>query len=259
MKPRIRVVPGTLQATDDAELATEEITLAEQAHRALRQDIIAGDLEAGQPLRLEYLKERYGLSFSPIREALNRLKTERLVVSTPSRGFRVAPFSEAEMWDAIETRILIDCEALRRSISRGDDEWTQHLVASFNELTQSASQPGGLGEEQASAQASTLEARHRAFHEALICACGSQWLMDLSAQLYAQTERYRRPSLKIASPMPTDRDVGREHKDLLSVTVARDSVQATGLLAMHYRETGRFIQRQTRLAAEASARASRTG
>jgi len=55
----------------------EEITLAEQVYRSLRRDLISGDIEPGQSLRLEFLKQRYGISFSPIREALNRLQSER--------------------------------------------------------------------------------------------------------------------------------------------------------------------------------------
>jgi GntR family carbon starvation induced transcriptional regulator len=77
--------------------------------------------------------------------------------------------------------------------------------------------------------------------------------------MYAQTERYRRPSFRSAPAIKTDRDVAREHRELLSAAVARDSLQAAGLLAMHYRETGRFIQKLGRLASEESAHAARTG
>ena len=48
---------------------------------------MSGAFAPGQSLRLELLKQRYGSSFSPIREALNRLRSERMVVSTTSRGF----------------------------------------------------------------------------------------------------------------------------------------------------------------------------
>ncbi len=230
MKARVRVVRAT-GAASVGEM--EEITLAEQVYRVLRKDIIAGDIEAGFPLRLEFLKERYGISFSPLREALNRLQTERLVVSTTSRGFRVAPFSESEMWDAIDARILIDCEALRRSLLHGDDEWEARMVGAFHSLMLATDRHADSlepVEEQ-------LEERHLSFHQSLIAACGSRWLLDLSEQLYAQTERYRRPSLR-------DRrrwNVGEEHRLLLDAATARDADRATKLLADHYRETGRMV------------------
>src|ERR1700752_568901 len=82
-------------------------TLGEAAYHRLRADIIVGTFKAGEPLRLEALRQRYGLSFSPLREALMRLQSERLVLPTALRGFSVAPLSREEIEDATETRILI--------------------------------------------------------------------------------------------------------------------------------------------------------
>ncbi len=84
------------------------LTLTEQTYRSLRHDIVSGGLQPGTALRLDALRKRYGSSFSPIREALTRLHSEKLVVSQAVRGFRVAPLSTAELWDAVEARILID-------------------------------------------------------------------------------------------------------------------------------------------------------
>src|SRR3954465_1927300 len=63
---------------DAGESAPAPGTLSQSAYQRLRADIVAGVLEAGKPLRLEALRQRYGLSFSPLREALMRLQSERL-------------------------------------------------------------------------------------------------------------------------------------------------------------------------------------
>lgn len=244
MKPRVK---ATYPASSEREAAgdeLEDISLAEQARRSLRRDIILGVLLPDQTLKLEFLKERYGISFSPIREALNSLESERLVVSVPSKGFKVAPLSGAEMWDAIETRILIDCEALKRSIKTGDDDWEVQLVGSFHALKLAIKSLNT-----ASVQAETeevLATRHQEFHRCLLSACGSAWLKQLSNQLYAQTERYRRPTLRgnNSSYKPSaanSRDVNKEHADLLDAVLARDEVNACEILAFHYRQTGHMI------------------
>ncbi|WPH16309.1 GntR family transcriptional regulator [Variovorax paradoxus] len=222
----------------------EDLSLAEQARRSLRRDITQGVLEPGQTLKLEFLKGRYGISFSPIREALTSLEGERLVVSSPSKGFKVAPLSEEEMWDAIETRILIDCEALRRSIRNGDDAWEVQLVSAFHAL-KLAAKPWDTGRLAQEAE-ELLELRHLEFHRSLIACCNSSWLKQLSAQFYVQTERYRLPNLRgannpYAPSKPIKRDVNREHADLLAATVGRDSDMASALLAKHYRDTGNMI------------------
>lgn len=249
MKPRIRLVRAGASETSTLEADFEAITLAEQAHRAMRRDILAGALPAGQPLRLESLKARYGISFSPLREALNRLQSEQLVVSTTSRGFRVAPFSEEEMWDAIETRIVIECEALRRSLARGDDVWEANVMDAFRALLKATDEHALHAEppEHAAGPASPADERleecHYAFHRSLLAACGSKWLLELSAKLYAQTERYRRPSLQDGKYWSRERDVALEHRQLVDAVAARDAGQAAGLLARHYRETGRAVKK----------------
>ena len=244
MKPRVKAMRLASIEGQPIDNQFEDITLAEQARRSLRRDITQGVLEPGQTLKLEFLKERYGISFSPIREALTSLESERLVVSSPSKGFKVAPLSAEEMWDAIEARILIDCEALRRSIRNGDDAWEVQLVSAFHAL-KLAAKPSDAGRLDQEAE-ELLELRHLEFHRSLIACCNSSWLKQLSAQLYAQTERYRRPNLRgannpYASPKPNKRDVNKEHADLLAATVERNGDMASALLAKHYRDTGNMI------------------
>src|SRR6516162_6845647 len=111
------------------EAKAKDGTLTDQAYLSLRRDILQGAFKAGQPLRLEGLKDRYGISFSPLREALNRLHSEQLVDVAALRGFRIAKMSLPQMWDNIETRILIETEALKRSVKKGGDIWEANLVS----------------------------------------------------------------------------------------------------------------------------------
>lgn len=201
------------------------MTLADQVYHQMRQDIVSGALRPGQPLRLEALRARYGAGFSPLREALNRLQGERLVDQIALRGFTVAALSLPQMWDAVETRILIEQQALRLSMARGGDDWEAGVVAALHALTLAAARGD---------QGVALEDRHRAFHMALIAACGSDWLLDFAAKLYAASDRYRWPALSRAA---TARDLRAEHADLAEAALARDSDRALGLLDVHYRRT----------------------
>ncbi|MEN4921563.1 FCD domain-containing protein [Achromobacter spanius] len=240
MKPRIKAPREDAAADGGPEV--EDITLSELIYRQLRRDIMRGAFAPGQSLRLELLKQRYGGSFSPIREALNRLRSERMVLTTTSRGFRIAPLSVEEMRDACETRILIDCDALRRSLANADDAWEARVVGAFHALSLAARRADdapALDEDREDA----LEARHQDFHQALIGACRSPWLLDLSAQLYAQTERYRRPARARALAYGPERNVDDEHRLLLDAAISRDAERATALLAAHYRRTAQVIER----------------
>lgn len=224
----------------DAKSRGDRGTLTEQAYQSLRRDIIDGIFAPRQPLRLESLKERYGFSFSPLREALNRLHSEKLVLASALRGFRVAELSSEEMWDTIETRILIECEALRRAMKNGHDDWEAQIIAAFYSLSRCAERYPMMSGEASAAETEELEERHREFHCALIEASNSPSLLHLAAQLYDQTERYRRPLLS-AQRRFDQRDFQGEHKTIMDAVIARDPA-APDLLATHYRQTGTAIE-----------------
>ncbi|CAN7695562.1 FCD domain-containing protein [Bradyrhizobium sp. LjRoot220] len=215
--------------------------LSEVAYQRLRADIVSGALDAGKPLRLEALRQRYGLSFSPLREALMRLQSERLVLSTALRGFSVAPLSLEEMKDATETRILIESEALRRSMQGGDDDWEAGIVAAFHALSRQVERQSRLSGEVDASDMRAMEERHYQFHRALIAHCGSPRLLELADQLYIETQRYRLPSLvgKVAGAPP--RDVSAEHQQIMDAALRR-SEDAVRHLAEHYRRTAEVIE-----------------
>ncbi|MDX8437478.1 FCD domain-containing protein [Mesorhizobium abyssinicae] len=206
------------------------MTLAQKAYDALRHDIIRGELPPGRPLRLADLGERYGMGFSPLREALNRLQAERLVTAESLRGFRVAPLSLDELHDATSLRIVIETEALKASIKNGDDAWASGIVSSLYALNVQAARTGP------EADIWTLEKRHHAFHRALLAGCNSPWTLEFFERLYAATERYRIPVL-LASARPVGRDVQAEHGALAEATLDRDADKASVLLEQHYLRT----------------------
>ena len=227
-----------------SEGAGEPAMLSEVAYQRLRADIVAGTLDAGKPLRLEALRQRYGLSFSPLREALMRLQSERLVLSTALRGFSVAPLSREEMKDATETRILIESEALRRSIRDGDDDWEAGIVAAFHALSLQVERQSRIAGDVDAVDMHAMDERHYQFHRALIARCGSPRLLDLADQLYVETQRYRLPCLVGRVARTQARDVAAEHQQIMDATLRR-SDDAVRYLAEHYRRTAEIIEAST--------------
>lgn len=219
--------------------APGKVTLAESVYERMRWDIVRGALAPGLPLRLEQLKARYGAGFSPLREALNRLQGERLVQALSLRGFIVAPLSPEEMEDAIDSRVVIETEALRRAIQRGDDAWEAEILAAAHQLSRQtgriAADTSGADLDQALIE---LESRHRRFHRALIAACGSPRLLQMADTLYMETERYRVTALTRAVTTG-ERNADAEHKALVDAVLARDADTAIELLEQHFRDTGR--------------------
>ena len=186
-------------------------TLVESAYDRLRNDIVEGRLVPNAKLRIEELRNQYETGASPLREALNRLAGEGFVTVEGQRGFRVSPVSLSDLEDLTRMRILLECEALKESIENGDDDWEAEVVASFHRLTRA--------EEQRSSQFSEWEKRNDEFHEALVSASHSPWLLKFRHTLYEQHKRYR--LLAILASDPT-RDLHAEHQAINDAAIARD-------------------------------------
>lgn len=174
---------------DDPSLAK---TLAGRVYENIREDIISGKLAPGSKLRMELLSSQYEVGLTPLREALSRLVGDALVFSEGQRGFWVATLSMEELDDVTSVRFLIESEALARSIRDGDESWEKNLHAAFERLTEAES---NLQKKQGKEQLREWELANTAFHESLVSACGSPWLIQLRWKMYRQAERYRRISL----------------------------------------------------------------
>jgi DNA-binding GntR family transcriptional regulator len=210
-------------------------TLGEVAYHRLRADIVMGRLEPAQPLRFDALKSQYGLGVSPLREALSRLVEDKLVTVVGQRGFRVAPMSLDEMREVTRLRQVIEVDALRASIANGDAHWEARIQGAFQRLSH-AQVPRA-----ANPLAEDWEHRHRAFHDALIGACRSAWLLKFAGMLTDQLERYRYLRLIRTPPKFVGRDLDGEHRELLEAALARNADRAAELLVAHLAQTAEFI------------------
>ena len=213
---------------------TEPKTLVESAYRNLRRDIIEGRLIPGEKLRIEHIKDNYGVGAGTLREALSLLISDSLVISQGQRGFRVAPASLEDFGDITETRVMLECEALRQSIALGDDAWEGELLAAFHRLSKAEEKLPGNGNRE------EWEERNRIFHEILIAACPSQWIKRFLTILYYQAERYRRLTLQYKELLP--RNIHAEHEALFKAVLGRDADLACQLLAEHIRFTFQSIR-----------------
>lgn len=212
-------------------------SLTQDAYERLRADLLACRLQPGARLKINELCEALSANLSAVREALARLTSEGLVVAEPQRGFRVAPISSEELRDLTGVRAEIEGLCLERAVAAGDVGWESGLVAAFHRLSRTPERepadPQRMNE--------AWSAAHAAFHEALVAACGSPWLLRLRGILYAQSERYRRLSVPLAA---VARDLEREHRDIMEAALARDAGRAKALMAEHIELTTRVLLEQ---------------
>ena len=204
----------------------EATTLADQAYRHLREDIVHGKFHAGDKLRIEFLKKTYEVGATPLREALYRLSADGFVHVQGQRGFRVADMSLEELKDITHLRVVLEGMALTQSVESSDDEWESRVVAAFHHLTKA--------ENQQEPDIHEWEVRNRDFHLALASCCDSRWLMRFYETLYDQHKRYRNIARVDRS---SRRNVHDEHVAIFDAALSKNIPALCKANEQHIRRT----------------------
>lgn len=207
-------------------------TLATGIAARLRGQITSGAIPPGEKLHLDDLRASFGVSLSPLREALSRLSAEGFVVMENQRGYRVAPVSEKNLLEVMKLRAEVETFALRESMRSGGDQWESEVVASRYRLGKLAKT--GTDAERLAA----WETAHRDLHQKLLSACQMPLLLQFCATLHDLSDRYRRLFLE---DHPIDRDVSHEHDNIVDATLERREDEACAMLRTHIERTGRNV------------------
>lgn len=194
-----------------------------QVHDLLRAAILRGEIPPRHPLSQLQLAKDYGISRTPLREALRMLEREGLVVSEPHRRARVAGFSAGDVEQIYAVRITLEALALRLTVPMlGDDD----MAALEREIETMARYAEARAFE-------PWEVHHQSFHGQLIQHAGDRMVAQLT-DLADHSARYRR--VYLAEPHSWE-SAAAEHAAILEACRARDLAEASSLLAAHLART----------------------
>jgi GntR family transcriptional regulator, carbon starvation induced regulator len=209
-------------------------SLTAEAYTRIRTEILCCRMQPGQKLVIQDICNDLKFSLGAVREALSRLTAEGLVDAQPRIGFRVAPVTESDLRDITLVRTKIEIACLESAIHNGTLSWESHIMALLFELSKLKVQDPADKNRLNPVWADT----HKRFHEALVAACDSPWLLRLRETLYLHSERYRWMSF------PRDRrhrNLHAEHEAIANATVARDTGKACSLLGQHIAKTAQIV------------------
>ena len=199
-------------------------SLAEVAYQQVRDAILSGALAAGQSLGQEEIASRIGTSRVPLREALQRLEAEGLVMLRPRRGYVVTSLDPEEIQDIFDIRMMLEERAGYLATLKATDEDVREVERLLRAMD-------GLSVRDADEARRFAEA-NRAFHERLYAASGKVQLCRLMTTLRANVERYIRIGAQIAGNLAR---VRREHQQIFDAFKRRDA-KAVGRLCREHCE-----------------------
>ncbi|GAA1313103.1 GntR family transcriptional regulator [Saccharothrix xinjiangensis] len=194
-------------------------TKAEFAYHEVRRRVLTGALAPGAVINQGLLAEEIGISTTPLREALKRLKAEGLVELGAHRD---AELRAEEARDLLEVRRALDPLAARLAAARRTDE-------DVRAMREAAVGLHALPPDQAYDELLA----HRRFHAALYRASHNALLVEALDGLWDKTDRYRRLALEAGRDEAERAKKDHEHAALLDLVVSGDGDGAAALMLAH--------------------------
>jgi DNA-binding GntR family transcriptional regulator len=210
-------------------------TLVEVAYRAIKKDITERVLAPGQKIIIRELHERYGISQTPIKQALNRLITEGLVESYPRRGMNVRRVRWNEIEELMDLRLMMETYYVEQSLetfrNRVDiQERFQANLAEHNRLIENVSNLNDY------LQNYYLD---QEFHQLYIRCSGNQRLQqiysNLGSHIYAYYVYGRQPKASMIEGV-------REHEAILHALGRQDKTELRRCIELHMANARKNVQ-----------------
>lgn len=162
-----------------------QMSLRETVTERLRTSIISGDLVEGELYSAPSLGAAFGVSATPVREAMMDLVREGLVETVKNKGFRITGMTDAELQEIAEIRLLIEPEATKRALASIPTESIPELRALADTIVRKAMDKDADG----------YLAADREFHARLLSFAGNKQLVELATSLRLRTRMYGLKSL----------------------------------------------------------------
>ncbi|MER5214451.1 GntR family transcriptional regulator [Streptomyces sp. NPDC002838] len=204
--------------------AVQRSSVRGQIVDALRTALVTGELRPGEVYSAPALGDRFGVSATPVREAMQRLALEGAVEVVPNRGFRVVERGARELAELAEVRALIEVPVMLRLAGTVPAErWAE--LRPLAEVTVRAASSGCRA---------TYAESDRAFHRALLALAGNEQLVQIAEDLH------RRAQWPLVGGPPGARGRAElladaaEHMALLDALIARDVDVVRELVGEHF-------------------------
>ena len=208
-------------------------TMSENVFRRIQAAIVKGEIAPGSKISEPELARTYGISRGPLREALNRLEGQKLLVRMPHVGARVVSLGKRELEELYDVRAELEGMACRLAAERMSDEDIAELRQVLETHERDEAFQAGVGYYQ---QEGDFD-----FHYKIIQGSGNRTLTQmLCGELYQLVRMYR---IQFSATPNRPRQAFAEHHRILDAIADRDGELAELLMRRHIGASKRNIAR----------------
>lgn len=198
----------------------ERRSVRSQVIHALRGALVSGQMTPGEVYSAPALAAQFGVSATPVREAMLELVKEGLVLTVPNKGFRVRELSDRELDEITAVRLLLEVPTTVAVIGHATPEDLAALRPLADDLVRLAEQRRLID----------YVEQDRRFHLELLALAGNEELVRLVGELRARSRLYGLSSL---AEQGTLTESAREHPTMLDLVAAGDRRGLERLIRRH--------------------------
>lgn len=203
--------PVLLPRTERARPVVQRSSVRGQILDALRTALVGGELAPGEVYSAPALGDRFGVSATPVREAMQQLALEGAVEVVPNRGFRVVERGARELAELAEVRALIELPVLLRLARTVPAERWREL----RPLAEATARAASTG------RRATYAETDRAFHRAVLSLAGNTQLVQIADDLHRRAQ-WPLMGAKSTPGRAALMAHAKDHATLLDALIARD-------------------------------------
>ena len=196
------------------------IRIADKLRDQLEQDIVVGRLRPGERLDEASLSGRFGVSRTPIREALAQLASNGLVELRPRRGAFVREVSIRELLEMFDVMAELESMCVRLAARRMKREQQAELIDAHAKCKKASE----------SDDVDAYYYSNQVFHQVIYNACGNHFLCRQTEQLRNRLKPYRRLQLHVPHRVAASL---REHQVIVDALLNGDEVAASEAIKAH--------------------------
>ena len=194
--------------------------LSETLREQLEEAIATGQLLPGTHLDETELAQRYGVSRTPLREAISQLAGEGLVLQRPRRGAVVASLSPQRLLEMFEVMAELEGMCARLAARRINDDDVTRLEQAHRDCAAAV----------AALDVDGYFYANERFHQAIFSAAGNQFLAEQASALQKRLRPYRRLQLRVRNRLQRSFE---EHQGVLSAIQQGDTQSAAQAATAH--------------------------
>lgn len=209
-----------MESASHLTMVKKNVSLRETVTLALRAAVVSGEMKPGEVYSAPALGKRFGVSPTPVREAMLDLAKEGLVTSLPNKGFRVTEVSDEDLDEITALRLLIEPPTVRQVTPLIDDAG----LARLREMA------AAIVEHAITGDLIQYTEADRAFHIAILEYSGNKRLIALISELRAHTRLLGLAPLAEAGKL---RDSALEHVELVELIAEGRAAEAQALMTVH--------------------------